>query len=62
MLDLPLTPREAQCVFRALLDYRRSLNYSQIFDTQVVREEIDAADEVMARINLLVYAPEGGDE
>jgi len=62
MYDLPLTPREAQCLFRALLDYRRSLTYSQIFDSAVVREEMDAADEVMARINLLVYAPEEGNE
>ena len=54
---LPLNDREAQCAFRSLLDYRKSLTYSAISDSDTVREEIEIADRLIERISLHTFYP-----
>lgn len=51
-VDLPLSPAEAQTVFRALIDYRRILQTSAIRDSALVRPEIDRVDVISERLSL----------
>lgn len=55
---LPVSDGEAQTLFRALLDYQRSLEYSQIFDSSVVRQEQARVQTLIERISLTSFYPE----
>lgn len=57
-IELRLSDKEAQAVFRALLDYRKILTWSAIADTAVVQDEISFVDGVSERLSLQTFTPE----
>lgn len=61
---LHLTDREAQAVFRALLNYETQLGFSMILDTGIVRDEIARVRSVQEKISLTHYYGdiESGDD
>lgn len=59
LFHLHLTDRETQAVFRALVDYRRILEASDLRDSSVVWVEILAVDSVSEKISLLYFWPAG---
>jgi len=56
---LSLSESEVQCVFRALIEYRKSLDLSALRDSTYVFEEIAAADAVSEKISLNFHYPIG---
>ena len=58
--SLPLNDRQAQCLFRALLEYDRILRLSQLKDIPggVVQEELNICRELQNRISLTHFYPE----
>lgn len=55
---LPLSDREAQSLFRALLTYEQQLSYSMILDTGVVQGELDRVRGLQERISLTSFHPD----
>jgi hypothetical protein len=57
---LPLNDRQAQCIFRALLDYDRILRLSQLKDIPggIVQEELNICREIQNRISLTHFYSE----
>jgi hypothetical protein len=56
---LALTESEAQAAFRALIEYRRILKFSEIKDARIIRPEIDAVDSLSEKISLSFHYPAG---
>lgn len=57
--NLSLTESEAQAAFRALIEYRRILKFSEIKDARLIRPEIDAVDSLSEKISLAFHYPAG---
>lgn len=55
---LYLTDKEAQTLFRALLEYEKSLRFSAWRDNIVVVEEQYSCQQLQERISLLSYYPD----
>lgn len=58
---LPLSDREAQALFRSLIDYRKTLQLSALYDSSLVREELAIVDRVSERISLNHFYPSDAD-
>jgi hypothetical protein len=56
--SLPLSDRDAQTIFRALLEYDRVLSWSLIKDTALVHPELMRARELQTKISLTSFYPE----
>ncbi len=57
-VNLNLTDKEAQAIFRALLEYEKSLRFSAWRDNIVVVEEQHTCQQLQERISLLSYYPD----
>ena len=55
---LGLADKEAQTLFRALLEYEKSLRFSAMRDSIVVVEEMQTCQQLQERISLLSYYPD----
>jgi hypothetical protein len=56
--SLPLSDRDAQTIFRALLEYDKILSWSLIKDSELVRPELLRARELQTKISLTSFYPE----
>jgi hypothetical protein len=58
---LPLSDRDAQTIFRALLEYDRVLSWSHIRDSALVHPELMRARELQERLSLIHWYPNEED-
>lgn len=58
LCPLYLSEKDSIAIFRALLEYDKILQYSQIADSILVHAELQRVRSIQERISLLSYYPE----